>query len=300
MELTDVIIIGGGPAGVTAALYTARAGLNTTILYKDLGALTKASVENFYGHKEIGGAELVKIGLAQAKNVGAKLVKTEALSISPVGNMLAVATTKLEYTASAVLISTGASRVAPRIKGLGALEGKGISYCAICDGFFHKGKDVAVIGSGPYALHEVEDLLPIAKSVTVLTNGKKPTVDFPLAVTIRTEKISEICGQSTLMGERLSGVMLDGGEVIGFSGVFVAIGVAGGTELAMKLGAVVTSNAISADESGRTTVPGLWAAGDCTGGLKQIAKAVHEGAEAGTDIVRYMKLQKKGDLNEKF
>jgi len=290
MTLTDVLIIGGGPAGVTAALYTARAGFNTTILYKDFGALTKARVENFYGHIEIGGAELVKTGLAQAKKVGAKVVKAEAHGIKPVGGMLGVSTTSCEYTASAVLIATGASRIAPKIKGLVALEGKGVSYCAICDGFFHKGKDVAVIGSGAYALHEAEDLLPIAKSVTILTDGKKPTVEFPEEVQVRTEKISEICGQAGLLGNvTLCGVELKGGEMLELSGVFVAIGVAGGTELARKLGAVVQSGAISADENGRTTISGLWAAGDCTGGLKQIAKAVHEGAEAGTDIVRFLK-----------
>jgi len=290
MNLTDVIIIGGGPAGVTAALYTSRAGFNTTILYRDFGALKKAQVENFYGHMQISGAELVKIGLMQAKKVGAKLVKTEALSISPVADMHTVATIKESYTARAVLIATGTSRVRPKIKGLSALEGKGVSYCAICDGFFHKGKDVAVLGSGAYALHEAEDLLPIAKTVTLFTNGKKPTVEFPEEIHVRTEKIEEVCAQTNLLGTAtLSGVQLAGGEIVNLSGLFVAIGVAGGTELARKLGAVVESNAISADEDGRTTIPGLWAAGDCTGGLKQIAKAVHEGAEAGTDIVKFLK-----------
>jgi len=155
---------------------------------------------------------------------------------------------------------------------------------------------VAVLGSGSYALHEAEDVLPIAKSVTLLTNGKKPTVAFPKEIIVRTEKIAEVCGKTNLMGTTtLSGVQLVGGEVVNISGLFVAIGVAGGTELARKLGAVVESGAISADECGRTTVPGLWAAGDCTGGLKQIAKAVHEGAEAGTDIVKFLKGSKGGN-----
>ena len=289
--MTDVIIIGGGPAGVTAALYTARAGLKTTILHKDYGALTKAaSVENFYGHLKIGGKELVDIGLEQARGVGATIINEEAVGIIKNDDeTITVDTASSSYTARAVLIATGASRTTPRIKGLTALEGRGVSYCAICDGFFHRGKDVAVIGNSAYALHEVEDLLPIAKSVTVLTNGKKPLVEFPENVILKIEKIKEIYGQTGIMGATLKGVVLDGGEQLTISGLFVAIGVAGGTELARKVGAVIYNNAISVDEQLRTTVVNLWAAGDCTGGLKQIAKAVYEGAEAGTDIVKCLK-----------
>ena len=95
------------------------------------------------------------------------------------------------------------------------------------------------------------------------------------------------------MGETLKAVVLDSGEVINLSGLFVAVGVAGGTELAMKLGAVVQNNAVSVDEQLRTTVTNVWAAGDCTGGLKQIAKAVYDGAIAGTDIVKKIKEQVK-------
>jgi len=293
--MTDVIIIGGGPAGVTAALYTSRSALKTTILYKDYGALQKAAkVDNFYGHMEIGGKELIDIGLKQAKRVGAAVVKKEAVGIRQnEDGTFVVETTGKTHVARAVLIATGASRTTPRIKGLVALEGRGVSYCAICDGFFHRGKDVAVIGNGAYALHEAQDLLPIARSVTVLTNGKKPTVKFPENVIVKTEKIKEVCGQSGIMGQTLQGVVFENDENLPLSGLFVALGVAGGTELARKLGAVIENNAISVDFKMRTTVANLWAAGDCTGGLKQIAKAVYEGAEAGTDIVRCLKERTK-------
>jgi len=293
--MTDITIIGGGPAGVTAALYTARAGLQTTILYKDYGALKKADkVDNFYGHLTIGGKELIEIGLQQARQVGAMVINEEAVGIQQNPNeTLTVETAVDSYTSHAILIATGANRASPRIKGLAALEGRGVSYCAICDGFFHKGKDVAVIGNSAYALHEVEDLLPIAKSVTLLTNGKKLSATFPENVIVKTEKIKEICGQAGIIGETLNGAILDGGEFISLSGLFVAIGVAGGTELARKLGAIVENNAISVDEQFRTTVTNLWAAGDCTGGLKQIAKAVYEGAEAGTDIVKFLKKDRR-------
>lgn len=292
--MTDVIIIGGGPAGVTAALYTSRAALSTTILYKDHGALQTATVKNFYGHLEIGGKELVNIGLKQAKSVGAKVAKQEAVSIvqNQDGTFL-VETTKASHSAKAVLIATGASRTTARIKGLSNLEGRGVSYCAICDGFFHKGKDVAVIGTGAYAQHEVQDLLGIAKSVTVLTNGKRAAVKFPENVTVITQKISEIYANSGIVGDILGGVTFANGEKLPLSGLFVALGVAGGTELARKIGAAIDSNAISVNENMQTSVPNLWAAGDCTLGIKQIAKAVHDGAEAGMDIVRALKAAKK-------
>ncbi|MCL1788389.1 MAG: NAD(P)/FAD-dependent oxidoreductase [Defluviitaleaceae bacterium] len=293
--MTDVLIIGGGPAGVTAALYTARAGLKTAILYKDHGALGKAAkIDNFYGHMEISGETLVNNGLQQAKNVGIDIINEEAVGITlNEDQTLTVGTAAAEYTTHAVVIATGASRATPQIKGLAELEGKGVSYCAICDGFFHKGKDVAVIGSSAYALHEVEDLLPIAKTVTLLTNGVEPLVKFPESVTVKTEKILEVTGQATMMGDVLGGVTLEGGEAIPLSGLFVAIGVAGGTALARKLGAVIENNAVTVDQQLRTTVPGVWAAGDCTGGLKQIVKASHEGAMAGMDIVKTLKERAK-------
>ena len=288
----DVIIIGAGPAGITASMYTSRAGLKTIILYKDFGALEKAAhVDNFYGHLNISGKQLVKNGIKQAREFGTVVVNAEVLDIRQnEDDSWIVKTIAAAHTARAVLIATGANRATPRIKGLAALQGRGVSYCAICDGFFHRGKDVAVVGNGAYALHEAMDLLPIAKSVTILTNGKeKPGIEFPENVIVRKEKIREICGQSGIMGKTLSGVTLDGGEFLPLSGLFIALGVAGGTELAKKLGAIVENNAISVNSNMRTTVPNIWAAGDCTGGLKQIAKAVYEGAEAGTDIVKSLK-----------
>ena len=291
----DVIIIGAGPAGITASMYTSRAGFKTIILYKNFGALEKAAhVDNFYGHLNISGKQLVKNGIRQARGFGTIVVNSEVLDIRQSDTGFAVKTIAATHTAPAILIATGANRQTPRINGLAAVQGRGVSYCAVCDGFFHRGKDVAVIGNGAYALHEVMDLLPIAKSVTLLTNGKEtPRMEFPENVKIRTEKIREICAQDGIMGKTLSGVTLDGGEIMPLSGLFIAQGVAGGTELARKLGAIVENNAISVDSNMRTAVPNVWAAGDCTVGLKQIAKAVYQGAEAGTDIVKTLKETKK-------
>ena len=155
---------------------------------------------------------------------------------------------------------------------------------ALYDGFIYRGKDVAVLGSGEYALHEVQALLPVVKSVTLLTNGAALTADFPPEVTVCTQKVEAILGEQTV-----TGVQLADGAVREVSGVFVALGVAGSTALARKLGAAVEGSRIVVDDKMQTTVPGLYAAGDCTGGLLQVAKAVYEGALAGTEAAKALR-----------
>ena len=141
-----------------------------------------------------------------------------------------------------------------------------------------------MLGSGEYALHEVQALLPVVKSVTLLTNGSPLTASFPPEVTVCPEKVNAILGK-----DRVSGVELSGGKTVALSGVFVALGVAGSTALARKLGAEVDGNHILVDEHMQTTLPGLYAAGDCTGGLLQVAKAVYEGALAGTEAAKALR-----------
>ena len=283
--MPNIVIIGSGPAGVSAALYAARAGVETTVLTKGPGALDRAElIQNYYGFAEpISGAELERRGIEGAKALGVQFVTTEAVGLTYTGK-LTVETLAGDFPADAVILATGASRAAPHIPGLAGLEGHGVSYCATCDAFFYRGKDVAVLGSGEYALHEVQALLPVVKSVTLLTNGSPLTASFPPEVTVCPEKVNAILGE-----ERVSGVELNGGKTVALSGVFVALGVAGSTALARKLGAEVEGNRILVDEHMQTTLPGLYAAGDCTGGLLQVAKAVYEGALAGTEAAKALR-----------
>ena len=208
---------------------------------------------------------------------------------TPIGNLgdmfpRAVETLAGDFPADAVILATGASRAAPRIPGLAGLEGHGVSYCATCDAFFYRGRDVAVLGSGEYALHEVQALLPVAHSVTLLTGGAPLTAQFPPEVAVRTEAVEAILGE-----ERVTGVQLKDGGTLEVSGVFVALGVAGSTALARKLGAEVNGSRIVVDDHMQTSLPGLYAAGDCTGGLLQVAKAVYEGAVAGTEAAKALR-----------
>ena len=283
--MPKIIIIGSGPAGVSAALYAVRAGADTTVLTKGSGALDRAEkIENYYGFAQpVSGVELERRSIENAKRLGVQFVAAEAVGLTYT-DKLTVETLDGDYPADAVILAMGASRAAPRIPGFAGLEGHGVSWCAACDAFFYRGKDVAVLGSGEYALHEVQELLPVVKSVTLLTNGAPLTADFPPEVTVCPQAVEAILGETVV-----TGVQLSGGAPLAVSGVFAALGVAGSTALARKIGAEVDGNRIVVDARMQTTVPGLYAAGDCTGGLLQVAKAVYEGAQAATEAVKALR-----------
>ena len=283
--MPNIVIVGSGPAGISAALYAVRAGADTTVLTKGPGALDRAEkIENYYGFAEpVSGAELERRSIENARRLGVRFVTAEAVGLTYT-DQLTVETLDKDYPADAVILATGASRAVPRIPGLAGLEGHGVSYCAACDAFFYRGRDVAVLGSGEYALHEVQALLPVVRSVTLLTNGAPLTADFPPEVTVCPQAVEAVLGETVV-----TGVQLPGGETLAVSGVFVALGVAGSTALARKIGAEVDGNRIAVDAGMQTTVPGLYAAGDCTGGLLQVAKAVYEGAQAATEAVKALR-----------
>ncbi len=287
--MNDVIIIGSGPAGVSAALYTIRAGFKTVIISKDFGSLEKAEkIENYYGFSSpMSGIELAKAGIAQAQSLGVEMINDEVVGIGWNDGFI-VNTTQGAHMADCLVIATGSSRSAPKIERLKEFEGRGVSYCAVCDAFFYRGKDVAILGSGEYALHEAGELLGIVKSVTLLTNGTQPDVKMPDNVQINTKAIARFEGD-----EKLNAVRFTDGSELKIDGIFVAYGVAGSGDLAKKIGAVTENNKISVDENMATNIPGLFAAGDCTGGMLQVAKAVYEGAMAGAQAIKYLRELKK-------
>lgn len=283
--MSKVIIIGKGPAGVSAALYTQRANIETVMIGKDNGVLEKAhAIENYYGlSSPLTGNELAEVGIAQAKALGVTMVEDEVMAISFDGK-LSVKTKLSAYQGDVVILATGAARNQPKINGINKFEGKGVSYCAVCDGFFYRQKDVFVLGNGDYALHEATELLGVASSVTMLTNGLELAVSLPKEIKCDKRKIASFDGENAL-----ESIRFEDGESIPALGVFVAIGVASSSDLAKKLGAQVDGNNIAVNQSMETNIPGLFAAGDCTGGLLQVAKAVYEGANAGISAIKYIR-----------
>jgi len=285
--MSNVIIIGSGPAGVSASLYTIRASIDTTVISKGSSALIKAeNIENYYGFSTpVTGQSLEQSGIEGARRLGVKFITEEVIGIS-YEEKLSVKTNVDNYEADCILIATGSSRKTPKISGIAEFEGKGVSYFAVCDAFFYRGKDVAVLGNGEYAIHEAMELIPVAKSVTLLTNGLEPDASLPSGILLNTKKITSLKGE-----DRLAGVVFDDSSESTLEGLFIALGVAGSTDLAMKIGALTEGNKIIVNENMETNIPGLFAAGDCTGGLLQISKAVYEGAKAGTEMVK--KVRKK-------
>ena len=282
----DVIVIGSGPAGISASIYLKRAQKNVCIITDGNSALKRTNkIENYYGVMSISGEDLYNVGIKQAEELEIPMVKDEVTNISFEKHFI-VRTVNSEYEAKYVVIATGTNRAAPKVKGIKEFEGKGISYCAICDGFFYKDKKVAVVGSGNYAIHEAETLKLIANSVTILTNGQKMienrnASDFEVDET----PIREFRGDNVIKE-----VEFENNSTKAIDGVFIAIGTASSVDLARKIGAVIKANNIVTNENMQTTVRGLYACGDCTGGLLQVNKAVYEGAVAALDIIKNLNL----------
>ena len=190
----DVIIVGAGPAGISASLYTVRRNLKTLIIYKEKSALEKSTrIENYYGFENgINGKDLYKIGIRQAQNIGAKVIKDEVTNIIENQQIFKVQTLNNEFESKSVILATGNKKSKPNIKNIEEYEGKGISYCAICDGFFFRHKNVAVIGNGDYAISEAMDLQNVAKSITILTNGGQSPEYRAENISINIKPIEEI------------------------------------------------------------------------------------------------------------
>lgn len=282
----DIIIIGAGPAGISASLYAVRANKKVLVLYDDKSSLEKTDkIENYYGFENgISGKDLYKAGIKQAENIGAYVKKEEVIKIEMISendyNFL-VNTSNNSYKSKVVILSTGNKKNKPKITGIDKFEGKGISYCAICDGFFYRNKDVAVIGSGNYAISETNDLINIAKNITIFTDGEEAPKFRADNVKIETRGIKEIIGN-----DKIEKVELTDGTDIKVDGIFIAYGVASSTDFARKLGALVKNDRIIVNDKMETNIKNLYACGDCTGGLFQVSKAVYEGTIAGLSAIR--------------
>lgn len=281
--MKKIAIIGAGPAGISAALYAKRANANVTIYDGEQSALRKGHlIENYYGFTVISGEELYQRGIDQITRLHIPLYREEVTSLMLKEAGFSLTSTKRKEHYDAIILATGAYRQSAKIKGCKELETKGVSYCAMCDGFFFRGKKVAVIGNGEYALHEAKYLQAIVDELTIFTNGREfsSSVSFPLI----TSKIQEIIGE-----ERVEALVCENGKRYEVDGIFIAEGSAGAIDFAKKLGLLIHGNKLEVEANMSTNIPGIYACGDCTAGLQQIAKAVYEGALAATSACQYLR-----------
>lgn len=282
--MTDVIVVGGGPAGATAAIYLKRLKQNVLIIAKDTGTLGRTGhIENYYGIAEpISGADLYQNGIHQAKRLGIPVLAEEVLDIE-YGEHFLVKTDQGEREAKAVLLATGASRTMLRVKGFDRYLGKGISHCAVCDGFLYRAKRIGVVGSGAFMKEELDTLKQFAESTVVFTNGDQLMVELDKEQEVVTEPLVEFQGN-----DQLTSVKTITREVP-VDALFVAVGTPSATSFALRMGAYTDHNNLVVDREFMTNIPGLFAAGDCIGGLLQIAKAVSDGAHAALSLNKYLR-----------
>lgn len=281
--MIDVVIIGAGPAGISASLYAKRANLNVLVLYHGKSNVEQAHIiDNFYGFPGgISGTELYNKGIQQAQELGVEVKEAQVVGVENLGSHFNVKTVKGNFETKSIIIATGNKKLKPDIHGVKEYEGKGISYCAICDAFFFRNKNVAIIGNGEFAISEANELSHVVGSVTILTNGlESPDCDYE----VNTNKIKEITGSN-----RVEKIEFEDGSAIEIDGVFIALGEAGASDFAKTLGLILDGDNIKVNENMETNIKGVYTCGNITGGLLQVSKAVYEGAVAGLSAVNYIR-----------
>ena len=290
----DIIIIGGGPAGISASLYTVRAGLSTLIIAHGKGSLEKAEkIENYYGiGSELNGNQLIGNGIEQAENLGVEIIDDEVVGLKGFDEMT-LQCIGGEYIGKALIIAMGSPRKKLPFKNIEKFEGNGISYCAACDGFFYRDRKIAVIGYNEYMVHEAVEIRELSDNLTILTNGMPLEIEdadngLIDGIAVDSEKIEDFYGDDYLLG-----IEFESGRKEDFEGVFIAYGSATGMEMALKTGLLTEDGIIVADEKQCTNLPNIFAAGDCTGGFKQVSVAVGEGAVAAKSAIEYVRSTKQ-------
>lgn len=301
-RIYDMIVIGGGPAGYTAALYATRAGLDTVVLEKlSAGgqmALT-SQIDNYPGFEEgIDGFELGEKMQAGAERFGARTELAEVLSVDFTNDIKKVETDSGDFYGKTVVISTGANPRELGVEKEQSLVGRGVNYCAACDGMFYKGKKVAVVGGGNSAVADAMILSRLAEKVTIV--HRRDTLRATKVYHDALEKagnveftwdsvVTELLYEEKLTGLNLKNVKTGEESVLECDGVFVSVGRAPVTELFKDVLELDKGGYIVADESTKTSVPGVFAAGDVrTKALRQVVTAVADGAMAAHYAEEYL------------
>ena len=301
MEKYEVIIIGGGPAGLTAGLYTSRAGLKSLLVERGIvgGQIINATlVENYPGFPQgISGAKLGSLMYQQAVKYGLEIVTAEVTGIAQ-GQPYSISTTAGDFEATTIIIAAGSEYRKLGVLGEERLSGHGVSYCATCDGFFFRDREIAVIGGGDTAITDALELTRHAKKVSVihrrdqLRAGRvlqqrafaQPKLEF-----IWTTVVEEIIGEKLLSGLKLRNVKTGQRSILEVAGVFVAVGLMPNSQNFFNIVDLDDAGYIITDETMATSAPGIFAAGDIRrNSPRQIGAAVGDGVTAAMSAFKYV------------
>lgn len=297
----DIIVIGAGPAGLSAAVYAKRAGFNTLVLDKSPVSggqvLSTYEVDNYLGIPGVTGMELGEKFKNHAVSSGAEFVCANVLSIEAMDDTKVIHTDKEDYEAAAVIFAVGAHHAKLGVKGEEELAGMGVSYCATCDGAFFKNRKVAVVGGGDVAIEDAIFLARGCEKVYVIHRRdtfraahslverarKMENIEFVLDSTV-----SEICGEDMVEKLVLTNVKTKEQSELEVNGIFIAVGIVPDTDILQGMVEMDEKGYVVADELGNTSIPGIFVAGDCKKKrLRQIITAVADGANAVSGVEDY-------------
>ena len=291
---TDLVIVGGGPAGLSAGIYAARSGLKSVVVEKGvLGGqvATTPVVENYPGMKQIGGKTLVDIMVTHALEYVQIFPGEEVVEVDP-GDTITVQTSRRKFVTRAVLMATGATHRNLGVPGELRLAGHGVSYCSTCDGPLFRGRKVIIVGGGNSAVTEALHMHNIGVDVTLVHRRDdlraqkflvENLIQNNIPILFNTE-IKEIRGKHNVEEVLLYNNQTEETSTLDVNGVFIAIGYDPSVDLAQKIGIELTEDGYIKHEQYRTNIPGIYSAGDVAGGYKQIVTAAGHGAEAALTI----------------
>lgn len=296
--IVDILIIGAGPGGLSAAIYSSRAGFKTAII-DNMGSggqlMFIDRIENYPGFESITGYELADRFEKQCDGLGIDIEYRKATSIRKKDNLFLVSTNDGDISAKAIIIATGARHRHLGVPGEEKYFGKGVSYCATCDGPFFRGKSVLVIGGGDTALSDALYLSNISKDVTIIHRREEFRAQKVLqdriwkANNIKSlllKNVEEINGD----GEKATGITLSDGVFVPASGIFILVGTVPNSDIAKDLCSIDNDGYIITDEKMRTSIPGIFAIGDVrSSAFRQIVTAASDGAIASHSADEYIK-----------
>lgn len=296
-QILDLIICGGGAAGLTSAVYAARSGLDFVLIdiSSSMGSqITQTSdVDNYTGFEKVNGMELVMKFYEHAKALNAPMINDEVQEITKENGIFTVKCAQGEYKSRTVIYCSGASHRELGVKGERELLGRGVGYCAVCDGFFYRNKTVVVVGGGNTAVTDALYLSKICKKVILVHRRDSLRAEKILVERLENAENVELMFNSEvlkILGEKgADGVLLKSGERLDCDGVFIAVGIVPRSDTVKNLAGLDDNGYIVADESGRTSLDGLFAAGDVrTKELRQIITACSDGANCVDSVNKFL------------